>query len=141
MSAVFADTFFWIALLNRKDSSHPRAVELSRSLQGAVIVTTEEVLTQVLNYFAGAGSRTRSRVTASVYRILEDANTRVVTQSHDSFMNGLEFYASRPDKGYSFVDFISMNVMKAEKLSNVLTEDEHFLQQGFNALFRLPDLM
>jgi predicted nucleic acid-binding protein len=136
MRAVFADTFYWIALLNRRDRSHAQAAALSLSLQDTLIVTTDEVLTEVLDYFSGAGSRTRSQVAASVYRILDDENVQIITQSHDSFLDGLRFYAARPDKTYSLIDCISMNVMRSKELTNVLTEDDHFLQEGFTILFR-----
>ena len=40
----FADTFFYLALLNPKDATHSEAVRLSRSVRGG-IVTTAFVLT------------------------------------------------------------------------------------------------
>ncbi len=57
-------------------------------------------------------------------------------QSHESFLAGLKLYEARLDKGYSLTDCISMNTMKAEGLTEVLTNDEHFAQEGFRALFR-----
>ncbi len=45
---VFADAFYWVALINPKDRSHAQALSLSESLQNAQIITTEEVLTEVL---------------------------------------------------------------------------------------------
>jgi hypothetical protein len=46
MSAVFADTFYFLALLNDKDQSHIRAVEVATVLQGK-LVTTAWVLTEL----------------------------------------------------------------------------------------------
>ena len=43
-------------------------------------------------------------------------------------------YQARPDKGYSLTDCISMEVMRREGLSEVLTNDEHFTQEGFTCL-------
>lgn len=42
----FADTFYWIALTDPKDKSHDRARRITRD-----IVTTDEVLTEYLNFF------------------------------------------------------------------------------------------
>ncbi len=42
----------------------------------------------------------------------------------------------RPDKGYSLIDCISMQTMRKEGLIEVLTNDRHFEQEGFRALFR-----
>lgn len=59
MSAVFADTFFWIALTSVHDQAHERAKTHVRSATPSMIVTTEEVLTEYLNYFAGWGLRSK----------------------------------------------------------------------------------
>jgi predicted nucleic acid-binding protein len=53
-----------------------------------------------------------------------------------SFQAGFDLYAARPDKGYSLTDCVSMNTMRREGLTEVLTNDRHFEQEGFKALFR-----
>ena len=63
--------------------------------------------------------------------ILENPNVKVISQTRDSFLKGLTFYENRSDKEYSLTDCISMNVMKAELLGEVLTNDRHFEQEGF----------
>ncbi|MCH8961673.1 MAG: PIN domain-containing protein [Bacteroidetes bacterium] len=133
---VFADAFYWVALINPKDSSHHWALRLSRSLQNAVVVTTEEVFTEVLAYFSGRGEQLRSQAARDVRDLLRDPAIRVVPQSHESFLAGLKLYEARLDKDYSLTDCISMNVLKAERITDVLTNDEHFTQEGFRALFR-----
>jgi predicted nucleic acid-binding protein len=60
----------------------------------------------------------------------------VIPQSHETFITGLKLYIERPDKGYSLVDCISMQTMRHEGLTDVLTNDRHFEQEGFQALFR-----
>ena len=60
MRTVFADTFYWIALLNPKDQAHARAVSVSKSLGTAGIMTSEEVLTAMASYHdrkRGGGGR------------------------------------------------------------------------------------
>ena len=134
--AVFADTFYWVAVTNPKDSSHRRALTLSASLRDVPIITTHEVLTEVLAYFAGRGTRSRTQATRNVRRILSVPTIRVIPQSQESFLAGLELYEARPDKGYSLTDCISMNTMKTEGITDILTNDVHFTQEGFRALFR-----
>jgi predicted nucleic acid-binding protein len=51
-------------------------------------------------------------------------------------MLGLDLYLARADKGYSLIDCISMQTMERESLKDVLTNDKHFEQEGFRALFR-----
>ena len=48
----------------------------------------------------------------------------------------MALYGARPDKGYSLVDCISMEAMRREGLTEVLTNDRHFEQEGFRTLFR-----
>jgi predicted nucleic acid-binding protein len=62
MSAVFADTFYWVALTNVQDAEHERAKEFSRTVRPSAIVTTEYVLTEYLNYFAAWGAYFRLRL-------------------------------------------------------------------------------
>jgi len=41
----------------------------------------------------------------------------------------------RRDKGYSLTDCIPMQTMRQQGLTEVLTHDRHFEQEGFRALF------
>jgi uncharacterized protein len=68
--------------------------------------------------------------------ILTAHAVRVVPQSHESFLKGLALYEARPDKRYSLTDCISMQTMRYEGLTEALTNDRHFEQEGFRALFR-----
>ena len=136
MKAVFADTFYWAALTNITDPAHAQAMELSRSLAPDRIVTTDEVLGEYLTFFAGARPSIRDRVGRNVAELIENLEVRVVPQSRESFLEGLELYRARPDKGYSLTDCISMQTMRKEGLTEVLTNDRHFEQEGFRALFR-----
>ena len=61
---------------------------------------------------------------------------KIVPQSHDSFVNGLDRYERRPDKGYSLPDCVSMNVMEAEGMTQALTSDRNFEQEGFTILMK-----
>jgi predicted nucleic acid-binding protein len=70
------------------------------------------------------------------WEILSDPAVHIIPQSHESFLSGFDLYASRPDKGYSLTDCISMQAMRQEGLTEVLTNDRHFEQEGFRALFR-----
>ncbi len=99
-----------------------------------LIVTTDEVLTEFLNFF-GADSQSRIRAAKTVQTILGAIDIRVMPQTRASFLAGLELYRARPDKGYSLTDCISMQTMRREGISEVLTNDRHFQQEGFQALF------
>jgi len=68
-------------------------------------------------------------------QILDDPSVDVLSPSHALFLDGLALYESRPDKGYSLTDCISMHVMRRDGLTDVLTNDRHFTQEGFHILF------
>ena len=52
MKKVFADTFYWVALTNPADSRYRDAVAIDGMLANATVVTTDEVLTEFLTFFA-----------------------------------------------------------------------------------------
>jgi uncharacterized protein len=136
MNAVFADTFYWIALTNVQDFAHERVKAFTRSAKPDVIYTTEEVLTEYLNYFAAWGPHFRSKAALNIQDMLDNRTVRIVAQTPDSFRAGLELYRARPDKGYRLTDCISMQTMRSEGVTDVLTDDAHFQQEGFRAVLR-----
>ena len=136
MTALFADTFYWIALADSADSAHQRALALTSERAASRIVTTDEVLTEYLTFFSTAPELLRREAAESVEGILASSVIRVIRQSRESFLAGLRLYRARPDKGYSLVDCISMQAMRKEGLTEVLTNDRHFEREGFRALFR-----
>ncbi len=139
MRELFADTFYWVALINPSDDWYQPVLSFSQSLGQIPIVTTEEVLTEVLAFYAKSNQRMRMRTISFVERILNHADIQVVQQSHTSFCHGFELYRDRPDKGYSLTDCISMNTMRDRGITEALTHDQHFAQEGFVILFRSKD--
>jgi uncharacterized protein len=122
MKRVFADTFYWIALINKSDSWYQRVKSYSVNLENIEIITTEEVL--------------RAAVSQLVVQIIQDHNIQVIPQTHESFIAGLELFQQRFDKGYSLTDCISMITMKNLNIIDILTHDKHFTQEGFLILFK-----
>jgi uncharacterized protein len=82
------------------------------------------------------GEHMRKKAAKMVHAILENPNVKVIPQTRDSFLKGLEFYEKRSDKEYSLTDCICMNVMKTESMVQALTNDHHFEQEGFTVLIR-----
>ena len=133
MRRVFADTYYWIALLNDKDQGHATVQTVSQTLQGAQIVTTDEVLSEFLAHFSGHGLAVRQVTTHFVESVLSNPDVAVAVrpQSHQTFLEGLALCKARPDKGYSLTDCVSMEAMRQAGISEVLTHDSHFTQEGF----------
>ena len=136
MNAVFADTFYWIAFTNVQDLAHENAKAFTLSAKPGRICTTEEVLIEYLNYFAGWGPHFRRQAAINVQNMLESKTVQIMPQTTDSFLGGLNLYRARLDKGYSLTDCISMQTMRNEGITDALTDDAHFEQEGFRALLR-----
>ncbi len=134
MRQVFADTFYWVALVNPGDDWYDSVFRVSQSLGAVQIITTEEVLVEALTFYAEAGRYQRQRIVNFVDQIFVSPQTMVMHQTHESFLSGLALYRERLDKGYSLTDCISMQTMRQLGIHEVLTHDKHFAQEGFAVL-------
>lgn len=135
MKPVFADTIYWVALINPNDQWHGPALAAEALLHDVRLVTTDIVLLEVLNFFAEHGEEARLRAVSAANEILINPDTEVARHTHESFLAGLALYKARADKGYSLTDCISMNTMRERNITQVLTHDQHFAQEGFTILF------
>jgi predicted nucleic acid-binding protein len=133
MKAVFADTSFFLASLNRDDQLHQKAIALSRKITASRI-TTEFVLLEVANAMTGLGQR--SQFVEFYASLREHPRARIIPVSQKLFSRGYNLYAEREDKEWSLTDCISFVVMSDAELSDALTQDHHFEQAGFTALLR-----
>ncbi|MHB1424326.1 MAG: type II toxin-antitoxin system VapC family toxin [Gemmataceae bacterium] len=134
-SRYFADTFYWIALIHPKDAWHGRVVAWATGHASAPLITTTEVLAEVLNWFAARGPAGRVLASSAVHTIRADASIQVLPPSVADFDGALTLYESRPDKSYSLTDCRSMVALRTLGVSEVLTNDRHFSQEGFTILF------
>jgi predicted nucleic acid-binding protein len=132
---LFADAFYWVALLNPGDASHVRVTSFSAALGATRLVTTDEVLTEVLNWFSRGGPHWRGRAASLIRDLRNDSEVDVVPQTRADFDAALALYEARLDKGYSLTDCRSMAAMRALGVSEVLTNDHHFTQEGYTILF------
>jgi len=133
MRRYFIDTWYLIALVDHNDSHHRHAKRLNAAVSGALLVTHEAVLTELLTYFSDGGPGTRSQAVALAHQILRRPDFHVA-RSSDLFSAALDFYSRRLDKAYSLVDCMSMVLMREQKISHVLTNDHHFRQEGFTVV-------
>lgn len=133
---VFIDTSYLIAILEPTDDRHEKAKTVSLSLDNYQLVTSEMVLTELLNAFCTRGKFFRLMVLNVVDDLRSDPNIEIIPQSSELFERAYQFYRQRPDKKYSLTDCASMVIMKDKGLDRVLTHDRHFQQEGFIALLR-----
>jgi uncharacterized protein len=134
MKQLFCDTLYFIALINPKDQWHQSAIEIEPLVESLDLITTEEVLTDLLNFYSEFGTRMRFEVSVFVRQLLLNPKFEITGQSEMSFLNALELYETRLDKGYSLTDCISMNICREFGITEILTHDHHFEQEGFKTL-------
>ena len=132
MNAAFADTFFYLALLNDSDPGHELA--LLESKVSRQIVTTEFILVELGN--ACARAEDHADFLALVAGMRASPRVKIIPVSSELLARGLELMRERSDKDWSLTDCISFVVMEMVQLQEALTGDQHFEQAGFKALLK-----
>jgi predicted nucleic acid-binding protein len=125
MRILFADAFYWIALLNPKDENYQKVKAFNRTLTQTRLVTKDEVLTEFLNFYSSYNPQMRQNAVSRIDDIFNNKIVQVIPQERESFVAGLNLYKQRLDKGYSLTDCISMTTMRQLELA--------LLNQGMNA--------
>lgn len=132
--AIFVDTWGWMALGHRQDPRHPEVKRLYQELrhQRGSLYTSDYVLDETITLVF------RREVRAEAVRFVEGlfaagtlGHLRVERVTSDRFSAAWQLRKRFQDKpGISFTDLTSMVIMQERGISQVLTEDEHFVQVG-----------
>ena len=135
MRRVFADTSYWMGLVNPRDQIHEKAIRVGRELSLLTsLVTTEMVLVEFLNGFSNTPFRDSAG--RMVSRLRQDPKLAILPQTAVQFEGALRRYNQAADKSWSLTDCASFEVMELEHIEAALTSDRHFVQAGFEALLR-----
>ncbi|MBO0859258.1 MAG: type II toxin-antitoxin system VapC family toxin [Chloracidobacterium sp.] len=123
---VFVDTLYWIAITTPNDPWHKPLMKAKAALDTVQLMTRDEVmmaktLFPVKEYFRRHATETARILMAEVI---------VIPQTHLIFLRGLDLYEKRPDKKYSLTDCVSMIAMRDEGITEILSNDRHFEQEG-----------
>ena len=131
MTEVFADTFYFIAILGSDEQARRKAFSAAAA-SAATLVTTPWVLSEVGGFMRRAHERAAF---VDIVRDLRSSNDVLLLPAEPGlWQRGLDLYGKRLDKEWSLVDCISFVVMTERKIGDALTGDRHFEQAGFNAL-------
>ncbi len=133
MTEIFADTFYFLALINPSDAAHGAAVAAAQNLR-APLITTCWVLAELADALADPGNR--AACVAFIDDLRRQSKFVIIPPSQEQFEAGFELYRKRPDKDWSLTDCISFTVMQEREMTNALTGDHHFEQAGFAALLK-----
>jgi len=131
MDAVFADTSYYIALVNPRDAHHAIAEEITVDMS-RLVVTTSAVLTEFANFMSHGSNRLLAA--EMIQQLRSDPDITVEHVDRELFDAGYDLYCSRHDKSWSLTDCIAFVVMERRGIVDALTADNDFRQAGFNAL-------
>jgi uncharacterized protein len=132
MTPVFADTYYYLALVNPGDLGHAKAVDFARSTPRPMVVT-DWVITELADGLSAVANRS---VFSRLLSVIKGPPTTVIPFDSVLMNRGLALFANRVDKEWSLTDCISFVVMGDRGITEALTADHHFEQAGFVALLK-----
>lgn len=133
MSSVFLDTSFFIALYNKDDEYHEKAVSILTDIKGCRFVLTQAIILEIGNAFSDSCFK---KTGIKILRELETNSSKYEIVDYDQKIHrqAFQLFESRIDKDWSLTDCISFAAMKNLRLNQALTTDRHFIQAGFESL-------
>lgn len=136
MRTVFVDTGYWIASLHSKDELHQRVRAIAAELGEIQLVTSEMVLTELLNDFSKRNIYLKRMAVNLVSQVRKDRRVEVVSQTPELYEQSFQLYQKRLDQAWSQTDCASFILMQERGITEALAYDKHFKQAGFKALLR-----
>lgn len=127
------DTSGFFSLYDKAEKNHQKAVSLYNAARR--LVTTNYVLAEyvALAYVRGAP---RLEVIKFSAFILNDSNVETIWVDEFLHRRAVELLKQRTDKSYSLCDAVSFVIMREREISQALTTDKHFEQEGFTRLLK-----
>ncbi|HUT35021.1 MAG TPA: PIN domain-containing protein [Planctomycetota bacterium] len=133
MKPVFADSWYYLALLIEDDAGHEKASQWSGESTRDILLT-DFILVEVGNVLTRGAAR--RRFLELVQSLRTDADTVIIPASRELVEEGLRLFGQRADKEWSLTDCISFLVMRQRGITEALTGDHHFEQAGFTILLK-----
>ena len=136
MNEIFADSGYWIAMMNSRDQWNRAALIATDQIRGRRIITSEMVIVELLNGVARLGEQGRRQAVDMARGLYLNPNVAVIEQSAQQLNAAIERYANRLDQSWSVTDCASFLIMEERGITEALAYDVDFVQAGFRALLR-----
>ncbi len=136
MNPIFVDTSSLIAIGNKRDAFHLKALETRKSLLNADsdFVTTSAVLLEFGNAFSPV--KLRHVAVAMIEAIIASKKWNCLELNDQLLAEGFDLYRRMSDKDWGLVDCISIVAAKKMGVNQIFTTDHHFEQAGFSILLK-----
>ncbi len=127
------DTSGFLCLHNKAERQHNLANKVNT--ESRIRVTTNYILAE---YVALAIVRrlSQKKIAAFSEEILDDNSVQIVWIDEELHSSAVELLRKREDKTYSLCDAVSFVVMREREITDALTTDKHFEQEGFVRLLK-----
>lgn len=131
---VFVDASAWIAIIDRRESTHALAARLYANLLASqtLLVTTDLVLSEVYILLRRrVGYEAAQSFLENVYA---SSRIEIVYANADLAVEARQILQQYRDHDLSLTDAISFAFMKQEKINEAFTLDRHFAVAGYSVL-------
>jgi predicted nucleic acid-binding protein len=78
----------------------------------------------------------REAVLTYLLEVVKDPSVELVWVDYQLHSDAVKLLEERPDKDYSLCDAVSFVLMRQYNLTDALTTDNHFEQEGFTRLLK-----
>jgi predicted nucleic acid-binding protein len=126
---VLLDTSGLLCYIHCDDPQHKKAVQLVDSA-GSRLLTHSHVLAELIA-LALVRRLPRTRVLEFVVDLVDNPDIETVWVDEQLHREAMRLLLARQDKGYSLCDAVSFILMRQRGITDGLTTDRHFEQEGF----------
>ncbi|MGB7088312.1 MAG: PIN domain-containing protein [Phormidesmis sp.] len=126
---MFLDTSGLLCYLHRDERQHDKAVRLIHEASSRLL-THSHVLAELVA-LALVRRFPRTEVLAFMVDLVDSTDVETVWVDEQLHKEAMQLLVDREDKTYSLCDAVSFVLMRQRSLTNALTTDRHFEQEGF----------
>jgi uncharacterized protein len=133
-SSIFIDTSAIIALMNKKDQFHARAIDILAAITkgSSDLITTSHVFAETVTRIERKVSAKQAILAGNMIR--NNDRIKIIIPQEGLIDNAWKIFQKYQDQGFSFVDCISFALMKELRLTKAFAFDKHFKIIGFETL-------
>lgn len=128
---LFVDADHFIAVVNKKDKNHQKAIRLSRLVAQARISFIVASGYSVGEAITVISQKVGHQTAISFSKALEKSDLTIIDVSREQRLAGLVVFERQKSKNVSFTDCVNMALMGELGIDTILSFDEDYKKNGF----------